>query len=603
MTLTTPIDLVVDENITMEYVLDISALNNKVSLYYVEITCVLPGGLTFKETDNDGKYNDKTKTVTWKFDTLDSVETIVLRATVDNLPENTYSKQISVEFTGKSEDTGNTEFKSNKPITITVCKDGVELTQSSTLSDGVLKSGEEITYTIIARNLSSGNLNFVIKDYLPNELTFVRYNYSYTQKEKKTEVTNNYGTAVVISPIILTPYGTEKDTITINLTAKAEDTENTVEITNRVVACLDSMSDPISESTSTYKLVGKNGDIDDPNNPKDDKNATYDISGTAWLDENKDGKRDDGEELLSNIKIYLLDSTSNKIISETSTNKNGAYTFEDVKKGNYIVAFDYDNLKYDVTLYRADGADNSVNSDTVTMELKLNNETKKFAVTDTIVLNTNTYNIDLGLIDSPKFDLNLTKGVSLVQVSNSQGTKTYNFNGKDNAKVEIAEKYMVGSVIAITYNIDITNTGAVPGYVNKVVDYKAKDLSFSSVLNPEWYEDTDGNIYNTSLVGREIKPGETVQLSVILTKTMTSSNIGVSNNTAEIAEASNDLGLEDIDSVPGNKNAKEDDYGLADVYITIKTGGLLLYGFIVVAILGVFAFGAYEVNKKILRKI
>jgi len=84
---------------------------------------------------------------------------------------------------------------------------------------------------------------------------------------------------------------------------------------------------------------------------------------------------------------------------------------------------------------------------------------------------------------------------------------------------------------------------------------------------------------------------------------MTSGNIGVSNNTAEIAESSNDLGLEDIDSIPGNRDPKEDDYGLADVYITIKTGGILLFGLISGMLIGIIALGAYFVNKKVLRKI
>ena len=66
---------------------------------------------------------------------------------------------------------------------------------------------------------------------------------------------------------------------------------------------------------------------------------------------------------------------------------------------------------------------------------------------------------------------------------------------------------------------------------------------------------------------------------------MTSENVGLSNNTAELIEVSNDLGLPDIDSTPGNKNVSEDDFGKADVIITIKTGGILFYGGIVLAVL------------------
>ncbi len=84
---------------------------------------------------------------------------------------------------------------------------------------------------------------------------------------------------------------------------------------------------------------------------------------------------------------------------------------------------------------------------------------------------------------------------------------------------------------------------------------------------------------------------------------MTSENVGLSNNTAELIEVSNDLGLPDIDSTPGNKNVSEDDFGKADVIITIKTGGILFYGGIVLAILAIFALGAYEINKRVLNKV
>ncbi|MCI8392682.1 MAG: hypothetical protein HFJ24_00935 [Clostridia bacterium] len=84
---------------------------------------------------------------------------------------------------------------------------------------------------------------------------------------------------------------------------------------------------------------------------------------------------------------------------------------------------------------------------------------------------------------------------------------------------------------------------------------------------------------------------------------MTSENVGLSNNTAELIEVSNDLGLPDIDSTPGNKNVSEDDFGKADVIITIKTGGILFYGGIVLAVLAIFALGAYAINKKVLNRV
>lgn len=177
------------------------------------------------------------------------------------------------------------------------------------------------------------------------------------------------------------------------------------------------------------------------------------------------------------------------------------------KFGSYIVAFEYDTNKYELTKYQVSGVENSVNSDVINMMLQINKNTlRKYAATNSINVNGNVSNLDLGLIDNPKFDLELEKTVSLVQVSNSKGTKTYNLKNTDIAKVEIPEKEMKGSVVAVTYTIKVENTGGAPGYVNKIVDYKAKDLSFNSSVNPEWYQDTDGNIYTTTMKGKVLNP-------------------------------------------------------------------------------------------------
>lgn len=456
--------LVTSENKEIEYDLEIIKESSTYTNFSeTKVICKLPEGVTFKTATMtsegelvNGNYDQKTRTITWNVGDLNSAKTIVLTVTVGE-----FSGDLALEFVATSKETGNKEFKKSD-IKLRLANAGVELNQTSTISNRAIKAGEEITYTITARNLNSSNFKFVVKDYLPKELEFIKCKYSVAGKTE--ELTENHGTAIIISPIILTPYGTDGDRAVIEITAKAKEVKESVEITNKVEACDDLSSEPMAISELKLTLANKEGEVDKPDlsDPgEDDKNKTYDITGTAWLDENKDGKRENNEKLLPDIRVYLLDSSSKKIVSETRTNKNGVYEFKEVKKGNYVVAFEYDNLKYEVTLYRADSVENSVNSDVVSMELKLDGDSKKYAVTDAFVLDTNTFNLDAGFIDSPKFDLELTKGISLIQVSNKQGTKDYNFKGKDSAKVEIGEKYIVGSVIAITYEIKVTNTGAV----------------------------------------------------------------------------------------------------------------------------------------------
>ena len=100
-------------------------------------------------------------------------------------------------------------------------------------------------------------------------------------------------------------------------------------------------------------------------------------------------------------------------------------------------------------------------------------------------------------------------------------------------------------------------------------------LTFSSELNPDWYI-SNGNLYTKKLANEPINPGETKEVKLILTKTMTTENTGVVNNRAEIYDAYNEYGIADVNSTPNNNVASENDMGSADVIIAVSTGGTIL---------------------------
>ncbi len=116
-------------------------------------------------------------------------------------------------------------------------------------------------------------------------------------------------------------------------------------------------------------------------------------------------------------------------------------------------------------------------------------------------------------------------------------------------------------------------------------------LSFNSSLNSDWYI-SGNNLYNTSLANTKIEPGESKELTLILTKTMTDSNTGLVNNKAEITESSNELGIKD----------ETNEKGSADVIISVSTGALVNYVATTIITLVVLAGLAYLVNKKYLSK-
>ena len=204
--------------------------------------------------------------------------------------------------------------------------------------------------------------------------------------------------------------------------------------------------------------------------------------------------------------------------------------------------------------------------------MKINGKERTFAVTDIINVQSNIYNINIGLREKLIFDLELNKYISRIVVQNSKDTKTYNYENTTLAKVEIHKKQLQGSLVVLEYTMKIKNNGEVAGYARKIVDYLPSGLTFSSELNKDWYLSGD-YLHTKGLENVVINPGEEKEVKLILTKTMTNKNTGLINNRAEIYQDYNDYGYVDIDSTPNNQVQNEDDLGTVDIIIGPSTGG------------------------------
>ena len=342
-----------------------------------------------------------------------------------------------------------------------------------------------------------------------------------------------------------------------------------------------------------------NGGKENNENARSEQKHT--ISGTAWFDENADGKRDSNEKTLGGIKVTLLNLEDNTTTSAT-TSENGFYSIANVTNGKYVEIFEYDTDKYMLTKYHAENVQDARNSDVENVTMNLNGENKKVASTDTLTVNNSSLtNIDIGLMEAKIFDLSLSKSISKVSISNANGTESKEYNSSELAKIEIKAKYLSGTTAVIEYKIKVTNNGEVAGYARNIVDYKPADLNFNSKLNPDWYQSGE-YLYSTALANTKIEAGESKELTLVLTKTMTENNTGLTNNTAEIAESYNALGIEDRNSSSGNKQAKEDDLGQANIILSVSTGAAVSYISLTLSIIAVIAVGAYIVTKKILKE-
>ena len=343
-----------------------------------------------------------------------------------------------------------------------------------------------------------------------------------------------------------------------------------------------------------------------PNNPSTPDKPAYRIEGTAWLDADKNGKRDEGEEILANIPVVLVYKKDNSVVKNSKTNQeqrtqtgnDGTYKFDNVLAGEYLVLFLYDVTNYSLTTYQADGIAETLNSDAIDINLTFDGERRVAGITDIItVKNSNIRDIDIGLYVSQKFDLKLDKYVSkITRTTPTSGTNTFNYtkeNGKV-TKIEVLPSNVGQSNVVIEYKIVVTNVSPVSGYAKKIVDYLPEHVNFNTELNTDWYLSENGNIYNSSLENEKINPGESKELTLVLTARFTEENLDNLNNNAEIYESFNEEGLRDINS--------DNDKSNADVILSLVTGKTVEYVALAFGVIVLLGFGIFEINRRVLAK-
>ena len=340
----------------------------------------------------------------------------------------------------------------------------------------------------------------------------------------------------------------------------------------------------------------------------------YKISGVAWVDSNKDGERQDDESKLPDVKVMLLYKENNQVVTDSktgerkiaTTDNNGKYEFTGLQPNNYLVVFVYDNSRYTITTYQKNGVPTTSNSDAINMEVVLDGNKTNVGMTDTIkVVDKNIRYIDIGVYGEEKFDLKLDKFITKITLTTPTiGTSQTDYDNETFTKVEILRQNAGKSNIVVEYKIVVTNEGAIPGYANKIIDYLPEDVTFSSEVNPDWYISKNGDtIYSSSLANKKINPGESKEIKLVLTKKLTPESLGsIMSNTSEIYEATNDAGLQDIDSEPANKLESEDDIGQADIVLSVVTGKIVGYSIIIVIALGIVVTGIIIIKKKVLSK-
>lgn len=556
----------------------------------VKITFDVPKGIKMiSSTRNESIIQEEISEsiVTW---TIEELENSIVIGFLIEIQEVTEDTEVQVQMVATC-DGYDGNITSNADI-FTLGTPKLEISHSSTNTQGYLTEGDEIGYILTVENVGKADAyNVLITDYATEGLLLQNVKYKVNGEEVEYEIS---GQETVISTDI-----PAKQTLLIEIKAKAKqlaENETTKTISNRFKVEADKI-EKMESSTITHTVNKKVYSLDGENETV----TTYSIAGLAWIDENLNGTRELEEKTLPEVPVILLNETGNTI-SSTITGVNGSYVFTGVKEGNYMVAFLYDMANYDVTVYRSGDATND--NDTVNMNVNMDGIETKCAATNVIsVLGKNVNNIDLGLTVSPKFDLSLTKTISKITVQTAKKTTTNTYNNSTLQKIELSSGELNGATVVVEYAITVRNDGAIAGYAKRIVDYlSTTDLKFNSETNPDWYLGTDGNLYNSTLGDILLQPGESAELKLILTKRMSENNTGLTNNTAEIYAAFNDEGIEDFNSAPANKASSENDLGQADIIIGPKTGMVLYIGIILIFMI-ILTAGVYIINKKVINKV
>lgn len=608
--------------------------NVKVTRHLADETIYYGMGLGAEIEGLTYEFNDDSNVAIWNIPEIPANESIKLnlKSIAKNLEEGKNEQKLIYSF--------DIEYDNNKKISKSVC-DGVivkpNLDLKLTTSKEKLKIGEDAVYTLEIKNTTNYDIYSDINLNLPDGLLVKSTNILKEGEEIENQEADQYISNIAIEKnksikivIIANVTDSFNEDTTIKATATAtvwgrnndgrkDNIEKvfskTVETTLDIIEVPQEPQEPTPEpenplpSEEPNTPTPENPDTPTPDNPSNPEpedpetptEKTYTISGTAWLDENEDGKKDDNEQLLKGILVKIKQIDKNKVAEYIKdengeeiyaiTNNKGQYEFTNLEAGKYILEFKYNTKTYKLTQV--------ANKDSVPYEATTSEGT--IVKTDTITIsNSNIQNINIGLVLNSTFDLELNKYITRAVVQNSSGTTEYKYNKEKLAKVEIKAKQMASSTVLIEYVIEVKNSGAVPGAVQLIADYLPKELKFSSEMNTNWYQGTDGNLYTEELKNVTIEPGETKQVSLVLTKSMTENNTGTFTNAAEIYEDKNDFGLVDTNSTPANKEEKENDYSTAQIIISTATGSPIMYIGIVIACMLILGGGIYIINKKVI---
>lgn len=218
---------------------------------------------------------------------------------------------------------------------------------------------------------------------------------------------------------------------------------------------------------------------------------------------------------------------------------------------------------------------------------------------------------DYDVIKVGYFDLALYKWVTTAIVTEDGKTVEYPSEHTQSDKsnlvnVSIPSDKLDSVTVKFKYQIKVENEGTIPGNAVELRDHIPDGLMFVEEDNKEygWRLDEDGTIVTDYLQNTVLKPGDTAEVTVVLTWINGSDNLGKKVNFAEISKDYNEYGWPDIDSTPNNfkEIPREDDEDGDEVMLQVRTGAsaiaYIVIGLVAMAIVTGGAFGVRKFVEK-----
>ena len=269
-------------NVTDKKIDDVVAtINLPENVEYVEAFRQEYGGAN--PSQEDVKYDEKDKKVT--FDVGDIEANSAAKYNFILRVKTTKLEDVNMQVLVKGKDTN--EQKSSIIIHSTG-DNKLEITTGTDITEEYLQIGDVVTYTITAKNVSSGVIkNVRVAATIPDNLKYLNTTYYLDDKEmfngylldnKVSQTTMDLDAGQTLKFVVRAAVNKMIDT-----SKEEEDANVEIEVSG----------DGTEDYKDEIKNTIENDNIQNSN--------TYRISGVVWFDENRNGTRDSGEKLLSGI--------------------------------------------------------------------------------------------------------------------------------------------------------------------------------------------------------------------------------------------------------------------------------------------------------------